>query len=376
MSGRTFKQLAFRLHSWLGLVSGVFLLLLGLSGSAIVFFKEMDKTIHARLLRVQPAAPALSLDSVYQVVRSRQPDLVGMAWLNPDAAPDEALDFRLYRNDGKLSTYDLGLITVDPYSGKVLRQGSLSRMKPSLLHWILQFHWSFQLGIPGLLLATVFGLTMVLSVLTGTVIYRKYFWKVLTFRSGIAWKNWRTVSSGLHRLIGVWSLAFNLVIFFTGFWMNRFSFDPEYWKSQVTVRPPALKGTAPADQMLAAAKKAFPELLVSKVYLPVATGKSFKISGTVPGQSALFYNGNSVTVDPVSGRVAVVERLAAQSFFRQTEATFFQLHAGHFGGTPVKVLYVLLGLTPGLLSVTGALLWWRRLRSRRQRGLLAQPLKP
>jgi uncharacterized iron-regulated membrane protein len=35
-------------------------------------------------------------------------------------------------------------------------------------------------------------------------------------------------------------------------------------------------------------------------------------------------------------------------------------HTGNFGGLPMKILWALLGLTPPLLFVTGALMWWNR----------------
>jgi uncharacterized iron-regulated membrane protein len=37
-----------------------------------------------------------------------------------------------------------------------------------------------------------------------------------------------------------------------------------------------------------------------------------------------------------------------------------QMHMGRYGGWPVKVLYAVLGLSGGILSITGALLWMRK----------------
>ena len=36
------------------------------------------------------------------------------------------------------------------------------------------------------------------------------------------------------------------------------------------------------------------------------------------------------------------------------------LHFGYFGGLPVKILWFILGLTPGALALTGTWMWWRR----------------
>lgn len=343
-------KLAFALHSWLGLLSGVFLLLLGLSGSALVFLKEIDHTINAELLRVEPTGPVLSLDTMYRKIGHDHPNLGGIAWLNPDAARDEAYEFRLYQNDGKISTYDLGLININPYTGAVVRQGNLKDMNTGFMQWLVQFHWSFQLGIPGLLLTTIFGITMLLSIISGLIIYRKYVWKVLCFSVRINMNNWRTISSGLHRVVGVWALAFNVILFFTGFWMNMFSLDPGYWKRQLLALPHNTLSLQSVDDLLKTAKKSMPDLVPASVYLPTQPGKDFKVSGMVEG----------VTIDPANGRIKSARRFAEMGIAEKLEAIVHPLHVGNFGGTPIKLLYVVIGLLPGLLSITGALLWWRK----------------
>jgi uncharacterized iron-regulated membrane protein len=357
-------KLAFSLHSWLGLLSGVFFLLLGLSGSALVFYKEIDQSVNSDLLHVEPVGKPLPLDQIYRQIGHDHPNLAKIAWLNPDAGRDRAYEFRLYQNDGKISTYDLGMISLNQYSGKVLREGNLKDLSTGLMHWICQFHWCFQLGLPGLLLATFFGLTMILSTATGIIIYRKYVFKVLTFKVKMQWKNWRTVSSGLHRIVGVWALVFNLIIFFTGFWMNKFSLDPGYWKKQTVSTPMNTLSAKSMDHLLLMAKEKMPDLIVKKVYLPTQPGKDFQVSGIIKGQPAIFENGNSISFDSTTGEMVSMERLIEKGNWAKVEATFFPLHTGNFDGIAVKLLYVIVGILPGLLSITGALLWWRKARKR------------
>lgn len=356
------RTVVFSLHSWLGLITGIFLLLLGLSGSGIVFLKEIDHAINAKLLKVVPLEKPLPLDTFYREISRRHPNLTGISWLNPAAKPDEAYEFRLYQNDGKISTYDLGMVTINPYTAQILREGNLREFNPSLMYWLVQFHWSFQLGIPGLLAAAVFGITMLFSMLTGIVIYRKFIWKVLTFRVKMNLKNWSTTASSLHRIVGVWALAFNLVIFFTGFWMNKFAFDPAYWKRQTIAAPVNILSTKPIDSMLSVALSNMPDLIPQSISFPTQKEKNFKVSGPVRGQSPVFYSGNSVVISAVSGKLLSIDRLADKGFWEKVEETFFALHVGNFGGIPVKVMYVIIGLLPGLLSITGFILWWRKFK--------------
>jgi uncharacterized iron-regulated membrane protein len=352
-------RIAFALHSWLGLVSDIFLLLLGLSGSALVFMKEIDEQINAERLQVKPVGGALPLDQLYRQIANRHPNLAGIAWLNPDAPANRAWEFRLYQNDGKISTYDLGLITINPYTGEVIREGRLRDLNPSLMHWMVQFHWSFQLGIPGLLLTTIFGITMLLSMITGIIIYRKFVWRVLLFRVPIKGNNWRTISSGLHRVIGVWTLVFNVIIFFTGFWMNMFSMDPAYWKRQMTPAAANMRSTHSMDELLKVARAEMPGLMIRNIYLPTQPGKDFRISGMLKGEPELFHNGNAVAVDPSSAKVTSLQRFKDLGFWAKVESSFMPLHTGSFGNTAVKIFYVILGLLPGLMSITGALLFFR-----------------
>ena len=44
--------------------------------------------------------------------------------------------------------------------------------------------------------------------------------------------------------------------------------------------------------------------------------------------------------------------------------TFIRLHFGRFGGLSIRILWVLLGLIPAILFVTGFIVWWKR-RDRR-----------
>ncbi|ACT93460.1 PepSY-associated TM helix domain protein [Dyadobacter fermentans DSM 18053] len=359
----------FRLHSWLGLFTGIFLILLGLSGSVLVFRTELDQYFNAELLHVTPvdhAATDQVLKRCYENITSRYPNLDGIAWVNPDAEPADAYNFRIYFNDTRLFTYDLGLISFDPHTGAVLREGPSSEFTPSFIEWLFQFHFSFQLGIPGAALTAFFGITMLLSLITGAIVYRKMLWRVICFRVKINRKNWRTISSDLHRIVGVWSLLLNAVIFFTGFWMNLFAFKAKTWENeQVATRPNTLMAASP-DRMYREALAAMPDLQPTYVYLPTQPARKFEVRGYAAGESRIWGSSNSVRVDQQTGEIVQVTRLADKPLGERIEATFFPLHVGNFGGIAVKILYAIIGLTPGLLAVTGFLLWWRGVRKPRR----------
>lgn len=350
----------FTWHSYFGLITGIFLLLLGLSGSLLVFMEEQDEWLNQHLLAVAPQSEKLPLDSLYHTITQRYPRLDGIAWMNPNVPDEQAYNFRLYLNDTKLSTYDLGVITLNPYTGAILREGRYDRFSSGLMQWLFQFHFSFHLGMPGAALTAVFGLTMLVSILTGLVVYRKHLWKALTFRVGIKTKNWRTISSGLHRVVGVWSLVFNVVIFFTGFWMNLFAFEKATWENETKPTEPNIAIAQSFDRLYAEARRQMPDLQPSYVYLPTQPKRDFRVSGAVKGQNPLYGTSNSIRFDPQTGEMKGQSRIAEKSVAEKLDAMAYPLHIGTFGGVPMRILYVIVGLTPGLLSITGFLLWWRR----------------
>ena len=44
---------------------------------------------------------------------------------------------------------------------------------------------------------------------------------------------------------------------------------------------------------------------------------------------------------------------------------FIDLHFGRFGGLTIRILWVILGLLPAALFLTGFVVWWKRMRRKR-----------
>ena len=65
--------------------------------------------------------------------------------------------------------------------------------------------------------------------------------------------------------------------------------------------------------------------------------------------------------------------MRGQSGSRRTDAIiswFGRLHVGSFGGLGIKVFWLILGLVPALLLVTGTIMWWNRVVLPRMREAL------
>ena len=54
--------------------------------------------------------------------------------------------------------------------------------------------------------------------------------------------------------------------------------------------------------------------------------------------------------------------------------SFTPLHYGTFGGLPVKILWCIGGLAPGILSITGCLMWYKRKFPKRRKQTVSEPV--
>lgn len=95
-----------------------------------------------------------------------------------------------------------------------------------------------------------------------------------------------------------------------------------------------------------------PGMTASLVGFPTPRRPFVTVSGDVPGR--LRASGSSwVTVDPCTARV--LERFDARAARLTASAYLWMepLHFGDFGGWPLKLIYCLLGLTSGVLAISG-----------------------
>jgi uncharacterized iron-regulated membrane protein len=257
-----------------------------------------------------------------------------------------------------------------PYTGQLLGQRNA---RTHCLGWLLGLHYSLLAGKTGELLVGLLSVCLLFLVVTGTIIYRKHVWKVLTFRNSFRFSNWRITSSSLHRLIGVWSLVFNLIMAITGFWMLRYVFLPDTYAEEKKPIPANLPFSVSLDSLQGASRQLLPDFKIRSIHLPKKAGDKITLYGQVEGQNPLFNDfSNSIQFDPLTGKVGSVVSVSTQSITDQWDAMAYPLHAGKFGGLVVKGLYSLLGLTPAALSITGFLLWWRR--KRKSRPIRKRPL--
>lgn len=349
-----------RLHSWSGLVAGLGLLVIGLTGSILVFRAEIGTVLdplHSRLPEAADA-PRLPLDTLFAKARGQRPADEVVAWsIQADPrAPDICVVRR--RSDGGSEQW----LNMNQHTGWLLPPAT---GKAAFLDWVLDLHESLLMNDWGTVLAGLLAAMLCALGISGFWLYRG-FWRSF-FR--LRWRaSARIFCSDLHKAIGISSVFFNLILGFTGAYWNLPAL------ADVLSPPAAPAGTAPKfylgtlspEGLLAQAKAAIPDLDTRAAYVNFPPRyEDITIRCAVPTHNPFRSDTSStVSFDPQTGQLKQVIDIRRAPLWTQVEDMMSPLHYGSFGGLPIKVLWCLGGLTPGTLAVSGFMIWRSRRRTR------------
>ena len=350
------KDLFFRIHSFAGLVSGLFILLMSLSGAVLVFHDEIDR-MQFPSINQKANQPVLSVDSCYRSIQSQFPHAQISSCLLAENSSRPFI-FSVYDSSFQKGTQTLQVF-LHPQTGEMLwYRGAGKDSKHNFMGWLTVFHNSFHLKKTGEWLLGFFSVIFLISIITGIIVYRKKIIPVLLFNKHIFRKN------NVHQLIGVYALLFNLMIGVTGYWMQRYVFKKEFYTASKDYTP-VIKPSTPLlfniDSSLKAAQKTYPAFTAYVIYFAPTPKRKTAVYGSQSTNSFIHQKkfADAIFLDSAGSiaNTAFVNEIIPANRYDIINA---QVHYGRYGGLPVKILYSLFGLTGGLLSITGFLLWIRR----------------
>jgi uncharacterized iron-regulated membrane protein len=349
----------FLTHQVLGLAVGALLLVIGLTGSAIVFWEPLDRQMYPDLYRSSPQ-PAPSLDRVLAAARTHYRQV-----------PAEGV----YVREGHV--YSVGFQTpehqylevfVDPVTYRV--RGARI-WEHTLVGVLYRLHYQLLLGEAGNWVTGITAFVLAALSITGVVLWPG--WKRL--RAGFALR-WRSrphlVAFDLHKLSGLFTAVFLGILGITGAsFMFYDPFQAAVYALTGTPRLPdpvstPIAGRVPLslDALVAKAAPALAGAELTRVSLPT------KPDGAVQLRAEFATEGPAsrqlrIAVDRYSGKVLRVRDGRRPNAAELILNWIGPLHFGSYGGLFTQVMYVFVGLAPGGLFLTGFWLWLQKLRRRR-----------
>lgn len=371
------RKWIWRFHLYAGLTVGLLLVMIGLTGSLLVFDDEIDTALNRDLLRAESPVSRVSLQTVVARIR--------------DAYPQETIArIRLPRGGANGGVYevcfkakqDARCVYVSPATAGILGERVPN---DSFKQRVFLLHRKLLSGDTGETIVGVMGVLLLLMCASGL-------WLWLPRRALSAMRrdplrlvrnlrlktrgNWKAFAFSLHKTVGVCALLFLCINGATGAYMVFHDrLDPlinSITRSPARPRPPVINTTTAKDAITPTVPFASLDATVANarlVFAPdaEATIINFPTNPTQPfavrfKQAAESHpNGRSIVyLDPRSATVVGVEDALRAPPGTRIANLMYPLHVGRLGGVFTRALQVFVGLVPALLFITGLLMWRTR----------------
>ncbi|AWM33718.1 PepSY-associated TM helix domain-containing protein [Hymenobacter nivis] len=417
-----------RIHLYLGLASGLFLVMVCLTGSLLVFEQELEHLWHpARYYVAAAGAPRLLLAQLTAAVQAAKPkaqvssfkiyadptrtvevNLAGgggenggkgagsgaAAGQGPRGGQEQGEGRAEGRNPAEAQGPKSGAPTgpggpsgrggkghnngprlfVNPYTGAITGE---VKTQDSFFHFVEQIHRGLVAGRVGKLVMGINAIIFLFILGTGIVLWWSSARKALTARLTVKWgSSWKRLNHDFHIVLGFYTSVFLFIMAITGVGMsfdwvgntiNTLTHSPRQRPEPPTSTVPAETGaTFGADAALAAARRQAPGALTYAVQLPKEPTGSLQVGILRPG--ALTERAtDDVYFDQYSGRVLRQAPYAQQPLGLRIQGLLKPVHTGAIFGWPTKVLAFIIVLLGATFPVSGTLLWLNRTRKSKKK---------
>ena len=347
----------FAWHKWLGLFVGVFTLFLSITGTLLLFTDEIDAASAPSLVKVQPGQNRFPLDSMLSALKRAYPQATLRETLLHSTHSDYATITEITFNEERLWVY------WNPHTNQIT-----GVRKDRFMKEVLEWHEELTVGEFGHVFLFLVGLALLGSVATGLWYYRKSLLKV--FKIGVRSRNTYLFNADLHKLLGVSSCLFLLLMGGTGtffHWekiermMGEEGETPSPPKVDIMIAPPPVSRISYSlDRLTDAAAKNIAGFTPEVICYP-QTDESIVIEGNRPESVRLLGKFNSSAVfDTKTSELKEIKHREDGDLEQTMERSFEQLHYGQYGGYWSKIIYALGGLCLATLSITGFVIWLKK----------------
>ena len=355
----------FKLHGWFSLPVWIIFCFVCLTGTISVISHELTWLTN-------PDARATNPQNLTEKPMSELVDIVQQA--HPTANITTVMSFESYLVNAVIfsdSDVPFAIAYVNQYTGQIqaINLGmTFTNFMRSLHGWLL-FPWHSNYSV-GYYIVCFMAIVMLGALVSGLVIYKK-FWRAFTQPKLRINQGKKTLLADLHRLAGVWSMWFLMLMSITGLWYLA---QAIMWHNHIEIEehPPLVEVSqlitttngAPIRPYTLAnalhlAEQTFADFKSTYIMLPEHNRDTYKVYGQ---GDHIFYDqyAYGVTVNPWSGNIESERSPAAMTTLQTLSHIANPLHYGTIGGLWTKVIWFVFGVFLTGMSITGFLMWGSR----------------
>ena len=352
------RKAIFQVHLWTGVLLTLYLVIIALTGSVLVFERELTGfALPAGVTQHLPATPVPIANVVANVERS-----YSGAQIDALTVPTRSIP-----------AYQLTLREPDHHTLRVVADAATGRLVPAPRTWV---QWVHDLHVYLLLnprygaqVNAVGATVLMLLTITGLLLW----WGGLrNWTRGLRVNlraNWRRINYDLHSAIGFWTLLLSLWWALSGMyfgWYTAMTRAIDVVLPVRNMRPPvALAASAsaarvPLASILQTAQAASPHATLYSLSNADLRGPTVYASMDW-GEPGNFLHRDIVCIGTADGRVLSVWHYAEKHSVG--DWILWLMHPLHFGtewGLLVKVVWCVAGLALAVLAATGLVMYWNR----------------
>jgi uncharacterized iron-regulated membrane protein len=365
------RRYLLKLHLYLALSLGGAFALLGLTGSFLVFYPEIDRGLNPELVNQSAVQSPPTVQAWFDHLHAQFPERKGPWRIEIPRSTDQVVFARYLKpEETDPNVFAPMVVALDPNSGAVLN----ARMWGDyLVTWVYDLHYSLMMGKSGTVLVSLLGMALLVSVVLGVYLWlprgkHRFVKAIPKVRTGS-----KKAIYDMHSYTGAYGAVLLLLMVVTGVglatpqWvepvMNLFSVRMEKQTVFSAVPMPGTKRIT-ADQAVSTARVVFPTAKLRWIEAPVKVEDVYVLRLQQPGEPSQRFPKTFVWIDQFSGEV-----LASRDALKVSSGDVFfdwlhPLHNGEAFGLTGRILAFVSGLLPLALLLTGWIRWRQKRKAK------------
>jgi len=361
------QYIAFLIHSFFGLKVTLILTLVLASGTFAVIATEIDWLLIPEM-RVTPGETRLNDGVLLDKLQAAYPEN-GLSNFQPNTNSPYTAASALFNdsNGGFRNAW------INPYTGEVHGDTPLLTVG----NFLSFLHATLFLPVIGRSVVNAFGIFTLVSLVAGLIAaptFWRYFFKWPRMNSA------RAFLSDFHKIAGVWSIWFLLIIGVSGTWwfykvpLVLYADAPKLHEpydrkplldyaelDKFGTQAPTRLGT---DQIIEIVEQRYPNFDITLLVPPEHNADPYEVRGST-GQWLIRGGGSRLWINPYDGAIIGSSMAGDYTFMQRVDAAMAPLHYGTWAVSgladlAVKFVWFLFGALMTALAVTGLLINYKR----------------
>ena len=377
-----FKKVIRKIHLWLGVLSGIPVFIMAISGSIFSFSEEIKSVLYEdrNEIEVPENLQKVPLDQLIQTAQKAFDYRYDYRNIVIPNFPDKTISISFEETKGGKFWYHNYVafhktVYLNPYSGKIVK---IENTKWEFFHVVLSLHMTLLMGHNAISSAIIITSmwVFVFILISGIILWWPKKKKKIKQSTWFQWKKttrWKRKNYDLHRILGFYVSFLALILTLTGLLWASSSFNQSVkWFANGLKTMPESELPSPKTSVISD----YPfQKIMHFVLQEIPTSKYILIrkhpKETVPYivrsyvDQTLNFTRIEMFFDKKTASLLSRREFQNKNNGEKVQTLNYDIHTGTIGGLPTKIIVFLSSLFIASLPVTGFMIWLGKRKNRK-----------